>query len=137
VTDAHQAISLAAAYDRVAAHLVGRERELTPMLAAVAAGRDIILEGPPGHEQEHPAASHHRRVGHPAGLRRGQRGPQRGDLLGDRALRGPAFGEVNLPPSTDMRKLQRVGLIRLVSGRGQFSGRPLADIPRARMLILT
>jgi MoxR-like ATPase len=39
---------LAAAYDRVAAHLVGRERELTLVLAAVAAGRDIILEGPPG-----------------------------------------------------------------------------------------
>jgi MoxR-like ATPase len=40
--------SLAAAYERVAAHLVGRERELTLVLAAVAAGRDIILEGPPG-----------------------------------------------------------------------------------------
>src|SRR5215469_11779196 len=40
--------SLAAAYGRVAAHLVGRERELTLLLAAVAAGRDIILEGPPG-----------------------------------------------------------------------------------------
>lgn len=44
MTDSH----LAAAYDRVAAHLVGRERELTLVLAAVAAGRDIILEGPPG-----------------------------------------------------------------------------------------
>jgi hypothetical protein len=44
VTDSH----LAATYDRVAAHLVGRERELTLVLAAVAAGRDIILEGPPG-----------------------------------------------------------------------------------------
>jgi len=41
-------LGLAAAYDRVAAHLVGRERELTLLLAAVAAGRDIILEGPPG-----------------------------------------------------------------------------------------
>ena len=35
-------------YERVAAHLVGRERELTLVLAAVAAGRDIVLEGPPG-----------------------------------------------------------------------------------------
>ena len=35
---------LAATYDRVAAHLVGRERELTLVLAAVAAGRDIVLE---------------------------------------------------------------------------------------------
>ncbi|MDF2434984.1 MAG: MoxR-like ATPase [Mucilaginibacter sp.] len=33
---------------RVASHLVGRERELELMLAAVAAGRDIVLEGPPG-----------------------------------------------------------------------------------------
>ena len=34
--------------DRVRQHLVGRERELDLVLAAVAAGRDIILEGPPG-----------------------------------------------------------------------------------------
>jgi MoxR-like ATPase len=33
---------------RVAAHLVGRERELELALAAVAAGRDLVLEGPPG-----------------------------------------------------------------------------------------
>ncbi|TFD85939.1 MULTISPECIES: MoxR family ATPase [Cryobacterium] len=33
---------------RVAAHLVGRERELELTLAAVAASRDILLEGPPG-----------------------------------------------------------------------------------------
>jgi MoxR-like ATPase len=40
--------TLVATHDRVAARLVGRERELTLVLAAVAAGRDIILEGPPG-----------------------------------------------------------------------------------------
>jgi len=34
--------------DRVAARLVGRERELDLVLSAVAAGRDILLEGPPG-----------------------------------------------------------------------------------------
>ena len=34
--------------DRVAARLVGRERELELVLSAVAAGRDIVLEGPPG-----------------------------------------------------------------------------------------
>jgi len=34
--------------DRVAARLVGRERELDLVLSAVAAGRDIVLEGPPG-----------------------------------------------------------------------------------------
>ena len=34
--------------DRVRHHLVGRERELDLVLAAVAAGRDIVLEGPPG-----------------------------------------------------------------------------------------
>src|SRR5256885_11050637 len=39
---------LAAMYERVAAHLVGRERELTLGLGGVAAGRDIVLEGPPG-----------------------------------------------------------------------------------------
>lgn len=33
---------------RVADHLVGREHELELILAAVAAGRDIVLEGPPG-----------------------------------------------------------------------------------------
>jgi MoxR-like ATPase len=33
---------------RIASHLVGRERELELTLAAVAAGRDIVLEGPPG-----------------------------------------------------------------------------------------
>jgi MoxR-like ATPase len=34
--------------DRVRARVVGRERELGLMLAAVAAGRDLLLEGPPG-----------------------------------------------------------------------------------------
>lgn len=33
---------------RVATHLVGRERELDLLLAAVAAGRDVLIEGPPG-----------------------------------------------------------------------------------------
>ncbi len=36
------------ARSRVAARLVGRERELELALAAVAAGRDLIMEGPPG-----------------------------------------------------------------------------------------
>jgi len=39
---------LASVRDRVQAGLVGRERELGLVLAAVAAGRDILLEGPPG-----------------------------------------------------------------------------------------
>jgi MoxR-like ATPase len=34
--------------ERVARHLVGRERELELVLSAVGAGRDIVLEGPPG-----------------------------------------------------------------------------------------
>jgi MoxR-like ATPase len=33
---------------RIAGHLVGRRRELELLLAAVAAGRDVLLEGPPG-----------------------------------------------------------------------------------------
>ncbi|MCU1446106.1 MoxR family ATPase [Cryobacterium sp.] len=40
--------AIAETQKRVAAHLVGRERELELTLAAVAAGRDILLEGPPG-----------------------------------------------------------------------------------------
>lgn len=39
---------LAANREHIAAHIVGRERELELTLAAVAAGRDILLEGPPG-----------------------------------------------------------------------------------------
>ena len=34
--------------DRIRARVVGRERELDLVLAAVAAGRDMLLEGPPG-----------------------------------------------------------------------------------------
>ena len=48
MTEDTNAADLARTYQRVAARLVGRERELTLTLAAVAAGRDIILEGPPG-----------------------------------------------------------------------------------------
>lgn len=33
---------------RITGHLVGRARELDLLLAAVAAGRDVLLEGPPG-----------------------------------------------------------------------------------------
>lgn len=33
---------------RIAARLVGRDRELDLLLAAVAAGRDLLIEGPPG-----------------------------------------------------------------------------------------
>ena len=40
--------SVREARTRIAAHLVGRERELDLLLAAVAAGRDVLLEGPPG-----------------------------------------------------------------------------------------
>ncbi|MFT4232335.1 MAG: MoxR family ATPase, partial [Leucobacter sp.] len=40
--------SIAGSRDRIAAHVVGRERELELAFAAVAAGRDLLLEGPPG-----------------------------------------------------------------------------------------
>jgi MoxR-like ATPase len=39
---------LASIRSRIQAEVVGRERELGLVLAAVAAGRDILLEGPPG-----------------------------------------------------------------------------------------
>src|ERR1700690_2519143 len=40
--------SLAATKRRIAGYLVGRDRELELVLAAGDAGRDIVLEGPPG-----------------------------------------------------------------------------------------
>lgn len=39
---------LAATRSRIAERVVGRRRELDLVLAAVAAGRDLVLEGPPG-----------------------------------------------------------------------------------------
>lgn len=39
---------LVRARERIATQLIGRARELDLVLAAVAAGRDILLEGPPG-----------------------------------------------------------------------------------------
>jgi len=48
VTSALGAMRITAVRDRVRQHLVGREHELNLVLAAVAAGRDIVLEGPPG-----------------------------------------------------------------------------------------
>ena len=40
--------SVRQARERISGHIVGRERELDLLLAAVAAGRDLLLEGPPG-----------------------------------------------------------------------------------------
>ena len=48
MTSAVGAERITAVRDRVRQHLVGREHELDLVLAAVAAGRDIVLEGPPG-----------------------------------------------------------------------------------------
>lgn len=39
---------MTAARERIASRLVGRERELELVLAAVGSGRDLVLEGPPG-----------------------------------------------------------------------------------------
>lgn len=44
----HDPPNLAQSQQRIAERVVGRERELELTLAAVAAGRDIVLEGPPG-----------------------------------------------------------------------------------------
>lgn len=43
-----RSMDIAARRARIASHLVGRERELELALSAVGAGRDLILEGPPG-----------------------------------------------------------------------------------------
>jgi MoxR-like ATPase len=48
VTAAVGGTRIAVVRDRVRTRLVGREHELDLLLAAVAAGRDIVLEGPPG-----------------------------------------------------------------------------------------
>lgn len=48
MTDTGTVTDARGARERIAAQLVGRERELELTLAAVAAGRDIVLEGPPG-----------------------------------------------------------------------------------------
>lgn len=48
MTAAVGAMRIAVVRDRVRTRLVGREYELDLVLAAVAAGRDIVLEGPPG-----------------------------------------------------------------------------------------
>ena len=48
MTSAIGAMRITAVRDRVRPHLVGRQHELDLVLAAVAAGRDIVLEGPPG-----------------------------------------------------------------------------------------
>jgi MoxR-like ATPase len=48
VTSAIGAERITAVRDRVRQHLVGREKKTNTLLAAVAARRDIVLEGPPG-----------------------------------------------------------------------------------------
>ena len=47
-TDTTTIEQLTGAGERIASHVVGRERELELTLAAVGAGRDLLLEGPPG-----------------------------------------------------------------------------------------
>ena len=44
----HGAVRVRLVRGRVRARVVGRGRELDLVLAAVAAGRDLLLEGPPG-----------------------------------------------------------------------------------------
>lgn len=45
---AASAVNFAEARDQILARVVGRERELELAFAAVSAGRDLLLEGPPG-----------------------------------------------------------------------------------------
>ena len=48
MTEMPVATTAARRRDDIAVGVVGRRRELDLVLAAVAAGRDIVLEGPPG-----------------------------------------------------------------------------------------
>ena len=48
---------------RVGGRIVGREHELDLVLAAVSAGRDILLEGPPGTSKSTMLRGDHRRTG--------------------------------------------------------------------------
>ncbi|MDI3341335.1 MAG: MoxR family ATPase [Sphaerobacter sp.] len=41
-------VAVQSIYAAVRAEVVGREREITGILAAISAGRDLLLEGPPG-----------------------------------------------------------------------------------------
>ena len=59
--------------DRLRRRVVGRRRELEIVVAALAAGRHILLEGPPGTGQVDAAAGGRRRAGHRLRVRRGQR----------------------------------------------------------------
>jgi MoxR-like ATPase len=47
-TNDTSATEVTAARGRIASRIVGRERELELVLAAVGSGRDLVLEGPPG-----------------------------------------------------------------------------------------
>src|SRR3979409_184653 len=60
--------SLGEIRSRIAAGLVGRERELDLLLEAVACGRDLALEGRRGLEI-HAAAGDHRPAGYPTDIR--------------------------------------------------------------------
>ena len=94
----------AGARERIAAHLVGRERELELTLAAVAAGRDIVLEGPPGTSKTTILQAITGRVGHSARVRRRQRRPHAGEARrppqpGARAPRGLQRGQLRRGPA--------------------------------------
>ena len=78
MTAAVGATRIAVVRDRVRTRLVGREHELDLLLAAVAAGRDIVLEGPPGTSKSTLLRQGSPPMGHPAGVRGGQRQPDPG-----------------------------------------------------------
>ncbi len=95
---------LAEIRDRVARHLVGRERELDLVLAAVGRRPGHRAGGAAGDQQDHDPAGDHRRVGHPAAVRRGQRRPHPGQAgrppqPGPGAARGLQRGELRAGPA--------------------------------------
>ena len=97
--------------ERIRASVVGRERELDLVLAAVAAGRDLLLEGPPGTSKTTMLRAITADWGIPLRVRRGQR----------RADPGQA-DRPSQPGPGAARGLQRRQLRRRAAGGGDARG---------------
>ena len=118
--------------DRIRARVVGRERELDLVLAAVAAGRDILLEGPPGTSKSTLLRAITAEWGIPLVLRRGQRRPDPGQAgrapqPGPGAARGLQPGQLRRRPAGRGHAARRLPLHRGVQPRARGHAQHPAD----------